>query len=313
MSEQYHSIAGSDVRSVKTPHVQRPSTITLDPRVDMVDLLDESVRIERVLDGFALIAKQASPRVLGMIGVGNGIEMIGAAHLFRSLDWIILADRDASLLLHAGGNVRNNAPRGVNVELRGGTIDLRSPLATLGRKVDLLYVNLLNAPFSEAPDAVIGRDAHVPPVRGTAEDEILNGYLLALPYHFLRSLPEVLNPGGSALMLIASRFPFTVLERLAAAAGVRFEELVCDLGYQADEKHVIPAFAAAERDDFPFFFYDHARAREARHGREHPTTGGNLAQCLAPSRLTARAADDRLYAGAEIACTYHLLRATPIG
>jgi hypothetical protein len=297
------------ISSVMRPHVQGEVKVTVDSRVNILDLLSETARIEKILDGFALIEPEISPRSLGVIGVGNGIEMIGAAHIFQGLDRFILAEPDPSLLRHAHGNLLNNAPRGVNVELRDSRVNLLAPLATLGQKVDLLYVNLLNAPFSTVADP----DSKTLPVAGTAEDDMLNGYLLGLPYHFLRALPEVLNPGGSALMLIAARFPFAILDRLAAAAEVRFEELACGFDLQSDAAAVLPVFAAAERENARFYFYHYGEAKREMYGNDIPTAAGTLARYLASTRLSARLARDHVETAIDVAYIYHLMRVTPIG
>jgi hypothetical protein len=309
MADLKHSLDSYTITSIMKPHVRDAVTVTLDPRVDVMDLLAESHRIEVILDGLALVEPEISPRSLGVIGAGNGIETIGAGHIFHGLDQIILADRDMALLLCAAVNVRNNVPRGVQVEMRGSAVNLLTPHAALGRKVDLLYVNLLNPPYC----TVIDPDSEVPPVTGTAEDDMLNGYLLNLPYHFLRALPEVLNPGGSALMLIAGRFPFAILDRLAAAANVRFEEVNCGLDHLTDPMPVLSTYAAAERGEFRFFFYNYGQAKAIPRDGDIPVTGGTLARYLSSARLSARLALEQFKTSIEIGSIFHMLRVTPVG
>jgi hypothetical protein len=287
--------------------------LQLDPR--LAHLRDDAAldRLRHVLRGFdladlMLTAQDKAPMSLGLIGAGSGAEAIGAAQIFRSLNLVAVTERDPLLLAEAAINIGRHVDAAVEVHLDEGNI--YSPLAAIGRRVDLLYVDLTDIPFTAAPEAAVEHKAYCPPVARTAHDAVLNAYQLALAYRFLRSAPAALTARGSALVLLGARFPLGVLDRLAEAANLHFLEVRSWLQLQADAANVLGGFAEAESRAFDFYDFDAGRALLS--GRP-PPLGDELKRLLAPCRLRARDAMTAFRDGRRIGYTAHLILATPYG
>ena len=307
-------ITETDVSSLFQPYTERRICIGLGPRLYEIRLAAEAERVRRVFQGFArlagdLAASGRKPSSFAMIGAGSGVEAIGAAHIFTTLRHITITDRDPAILAQAAANLAGNVPPRIGLQAVGGHI--HAPLAAAsGRRVDILYANFANVPFSDSPEAVIDRRSYCPRIAGTAHDDLLNRCQLAAPWRLLSAARTVLNPGGFALVLLGGRFDFSVFERLADAAHVRFEEIICGLKRQIDGDNVLSGYAAAETPGQTFDFYDFDRARRGLRGQD-PRPGPVLAAVLAPWRLSACEALRSFRAGASIGHTYHLLQATP--
>jgi hypothetical protein len=303
-----------DASALFEPYTERRVRLRLDPRLAELRLDAETDRVRLVLRAFALLnqvlaAQGKSPWSFGMIGPGSGVEVIGAAHIFRSLRRITIADRDPLILVEAASNIRRHVDATVDVTALDGNI--YAPLADAGRRVDLLYANLANVPFSAAPDAVIDQAAYCPPVARTAHDELLNTYRLGLPFQFLRSALTALTARGAALLVLGGRFPYGVFPRLAEAAGFRFDEILCGLQRQTDTRNVLTSCAAAELQGEEFDFYDFDGASAGLSARAL-LGGAALKSLLTPYRLSARAALRGYPAGRSIGYTLHVILATPI-
>jgi hypothetical protein len=303
-----------DASALFEPYTERRVRLRLDPRLAGLRLGAETARVELVLRGFAAVARRLaaqgkSPWSFGMIGPGSGAEAIGAAHVFRSLRHITVTDRDPLILAEAASNIRRHVDAGIDVTSHDGNIF--APLATVGRRVDLLYANLLNIPFTAAPEAVIDRCAYCPPVARTAHDELLNTYRLGLHFFFLRAAPAALTERGVVLASLGGRFPYGVFNRLAEAAGMRFEEISSALQLQTDADNVLNGCASAEirGEEFDFYEYDGASACLAGRGA---CSGAALKSLLTPYRLSAQAALRAHLAGRSVGHTAHLMLATPI-
>jgi hypothetical protein len=303
-----------DASALFEPYTERRVRLRLDPRLAELPLDAEADRVRLVLRGFArlgqvLATQGRSPWSFGMIGPGSGAEVIGAAHILPSLRRIAVADRDPLILTEAASNIRRHVDATVEVTSLEGSVF--APLAGTGRRVDLLYVNLANIPFTAAPEAVLDHTAYCPPVKRTAHDELLNTYRLALPFHFLHAAPATLTARGAALLLLSGRFPYGVFARLADAGGFRFEEIACGLQRQTDTRTVLTGCAAAEMQGEEFDFYDYDAATAGLAARA-PGSGAALKSLLTPHRLSARAALRTYPTGKSIGHTLHLMLATPI-
>jgi hypothetical protein len=314
MNERIIPTEDLDVSALLTPYVQRKVHIRPDFWRRRVGFGADAARIKRILCGFAILDEQLRVadrprRSFAMVGAVGGVEAIGAAHIFKDLDSITVTDPYPASRMQAAANIRDNIDPAITVDALAGAV--HAPLALAGRTVDVIYANLLDGPMA-APTQAVGENAAYPSVAGSGNDKMLNGYLLGLPYRFLRSVRGALTPGGMALVLLGGRFYYGLFDRLAAAAGVRFEEVVSGLERQIDETNIVSAYAVAEGEDVVFDFYDFEKARQSLHGDEH-LPGGLLESVLAPWRLSAREARRAIRAGTAIGHTYHLMKATPLG
>jgi hypothetical protein len=293
-----------------TPH---RVALRLDPRLAHLHEDAEIDRVRHVLRGFEIadllqLAQDCQPSSFGMIGPAAGAEAIGAAHIFGRIRRIVLTDRDPLLLAEAASNIRRHVPREIRVVCDEGHI--YAPLAATAERVDLLYANLADIPFTAAAEAVIEYMAYCPSVLRTAHDALLNACELGVAYCFLSAAPAALTARGAALVLLGGRFPLAVFHRLADAAGMRIVEVQAWLQRQADARHVLAGFAAAETGAQAFDFYDFDTAQALLPRRAGPH-GDALKRLLAPCRLSAGAALAAFHAGRAIGYTAHLLLATP--
>jgi hypothetical protein len=312
--ESLYLLSPQNVSALFEPYTERRIQLQIDPRLPDPRFGAVAERVRQVFRAFTIASRRLTmqgnaPKVFGTLGVGSGIEAIGAAHIFPELDRIVATDRDPLLLAEAAINIRFNIESRITVAARDGNIF--APLvSTGGWRVDLLYADLSDIPFTTAPEAIVERRAYCPPVARTAHDDVLNDYQLGLPYHFLRSGLSALSPRGAMLIALGGRFPYGVFDQLADAAGLRFTEILCALRRQADDQAVISGFAAVEAASAGFEFYDF----DAAHGivGDMIINGDAMKSLLARHRLSAQAALQALGAGRSIGHTIHLILATPI-
>jgi|SRR5580658_411639 hypothetical protein len=294
-----------DASSLLAPYTRQRIEIRLDPRLRAVDLAAEASRIALVLHGFARLERP--PAHFAMIGPGSGVEAIGAGHIFRNLRRITVIDRDPAILAQAATNIRANI--GAAIEVEAQSRNIWAPLARASLAADLLYADLSNLPVT---DAVSGRTAVDPPIGRNASTVMLKRHLLGLQCCFLRRVLAALRPGGSVLVLLGGRVDDDLFEILAAASGVRLEEVVCGLLQQSDAWNVVGAHAAAEAEStVAFDFYDFEAARHAL-PNDRSLSGPDLRAALAPWRLSASTAASELCCGMKIGHTAHLMKASAI-
>lgn len=302
----------ADVSFLLSPYTRQTISVRLDPRMYSVKSEVEDNWVWHAFRGFALIAAKLAangvqPRTFAAVGSGSGIDAIGAAHIFPSLKRIIVTDIEKTLARQAAANVRTNVRGYLRVQSLAG--DVCRPIAEAS--VDLLYTNLPNIPVSAAEDAIIDHGSFYRPGLELATDDPLSSYLLGLQYRFMLSAPRVLARNGFALMMIGGRFPFAVFDRLARAAGFAFEEVLCCFKRQTEAENVVPSYAAAEKSDTEFDFYDFEAARKTLRGGEQ-LSGRQLKEALRPWRMSARDAELQRRAGKAIGHTLHFMKATPL-
>jgi SAM-dependent methyltransferase len=274
----------------------------------------EEKRIRRVLSGFAGLAGELAgdpvpARRLLVIGVDSGVETIGASHIFDAVEQITFTDHDQVVVDHARQRLAAGARTGV--ELRPMTISIAA-LGSIDRRFDLVYANLLNAPFSDCPEtraarAVAWPTCLMPAAAGLLERDDLAAHFLTL--HAARSL---LRPGGRLLLLVGGRHPFRALKMMGGATGFVFDVLASGFKEQIDADAVIPAYARAEDHRTPFLFYPADEANEVLR-RSDNLPNDMLERCLAAHRLTAREAAEHLLHRVKIGHTYYLFTATRPG
>src|ERR1041385_3334799 len=133
--------------------------------------------------------RQFTPRTFASIGSGSGVDAIGAARIFDTLDTIIVTDVEPDIVEQAADNVRRNVPGHMRVVGLCGDVCL--PLQAAGFEVDLAYANLPTIPICSA--TMIDHGTFYRQVRDhEATYAHLNRYLLGLQHRFLESAKRVL-------------------------------------------------------------------------------------------------------------------------
>lgn len=301
--------ADVDVSYLFAPYRHGPVRVHIDP--DMYSVKEDCAAnwVWHAFRGFARLDRRAGPRSFAAIGSGSGIDAIGAAAIFPDIERIIVTDVEERLVRLAVDNVRGNVGPGIVVTGLAGDVCL--PLAAAGQRVDLIYANLPNIPIADPAHAIIDHGTFYRPNAIAADDDLLNRYLLGLQYRFLLSARDALAPGGQALIMIGGRFPYSIFDRLADAAGFSFEEVVGSFKIQTEPENVTAGYAAAETDGLTFDFYDFDRATAAI-GDASPPSGHALKTLIAAARLSAGEARALVAAGGRVGHTLHLIRATPV-
>ena len=308
----------TDVSSLFGPYTERRIKLRLDGRLKKISLEEEAERVQQVFRGFAIVDRQlaaarCSPASFAMIGAGSGIEAIGAAQIFRNLGRLTVIDGNAAILDQAAANIRRNID--AQIEFESGCMEIRFHALQAWEShqpVDIIYANLLDIHHTISLEAFGSRGIGCPPVGKTRDDGLLNGYLLARQYYFLRWAWQALTPDGCSLVLLGARFAHGLFDYLAAAAGVWLEVVASGLKRQTDPATVLAAYAAAEKDHIEFDFYDYEKARNDPNVTGD-APGSELSAVLAPWRLSAREALREFRDGASIGHIFHLMKVTRRG
>jgi hypothetical protein len=298
-----------DLAPLFYPPLQQPIAIDLDPG------LYEAERLRRVFRGFsklaaALRAAGSEKASFGAMGGIGGAELLAASRIFPGLRRLVLADSHAAGLARAVTNVSAYIDCGIELAAYGSSADLLNA-AESGARIDVLYANLIDPPPRQSPGALADRLTGCRPVAGSVDDEWLNRCQLALPYRFLSNIRALLSPDGMALVLLGGRAGPAAFARVARAAHVELEPLICGFTRQMDPSSVLPRYAAAETRGIDFDFYDFERGTiDLAQGLEED--GPALAARLAPCRLSAFAALHAHQNGTIIGHTYYLMKAVPV-
>ncbi len=298
-----------DVSFLFTPYRSAPVRVHLDP--DMYSVKRDCAEnwVWHAFRGFARLDRRIGLRSFAAIGSGSGIDAIGAAAIFPNLEHIIVTDVEARLVRLAVDNVRANVEPGLAVTGMAGDVCL--PLAKTGQRVELIYANLPNIPVADPAHAIIDHGTFYRPNAVIADDALLDRYLLGLQYRFLLSAHDALTADGCCLFMVGGRFPYAIFDRLAAAAGFAFEEVLATLKLQSEPENVTRGYAAAETDGLTFDFYDFDRAATAV-GDAAALSGRDLKALAAPARISAGEARALMAAGGRVGHTLHLIKATPL-
>jgi hypothetical protein len=207
-------------------------------------------------------AKVAS---LALIGTGNGVDAIGACHIFKDVVRIYLTDIDEETLPLALQNVKGNLDPAAKAAVDGFAGDVCEPLQERSIKVDLIYGNLPNIPLwdSEQTDG-FGLSTFYSPRESAAPHPVIKQSMLELQLHFLRSAKACLTPGGSVVQLVGGRFPSRNFKLLYELAGFELTQLCAGLKPQTEASEVLTGYARAEKEnDVEFTFYDYDKALAA--------------------------------------------------
>lgn len=288
-----------------------PILVHLDERMYSVKRDVASNWVWHAFRGFKILQQSYEktgfvPRTFAAIGSGSGVDAIGAARIFKTLTTILVTDVEPDIVERATANVRRNVPESVKVIGLCG--DVCEPIRTAGYKVDLVYANLPNIPTS-----LTGPIDHGTFYRGSGDNHgrlVLSKYLLTLQYRFLETARNILAPCGEATFMIGGRFPLEVLNELATATSFKLREVLATLKAQTEAENVALGYAEWESGDVRFDFY---RYPEVSHlvGSDAIFTGQQLKARIAPFAISAKAAVERVRAGAAVAHTLHMMAGQP--
>jgi methylase of polypeptide subunit release factors len=288
--------------------------IRIDPRMYSIKPETEANWVWHAFRGFGIVQQQlfaagVRPQTFAAIGTGSGVDAIGASLFFPSLRRLIVTDVEDRIVWLAAENVRMNVSDELTVE--GFVGDVCLPLAKAGSIVDVIYTNLPNIPITHAAEGIIDHGTFYHPADDNVDDHVLEQYLLGLQYRFLLSAKRVLSKRGFVIMMIGGRVPYEMFDRLASAAGYRFEEVLCCLKLQTEAKNVASGYAAAEREGIEFDFYKFDQASAALSGARQ-LNGRELKQAIRTWRMSAGEAAQYLKSGKKIGPTLHFFKGTPL-
>lgn len=288
--------------------------VRIDPQMYSIKPESEANWVWHAFRGFGIVQQQLfaagiRPQTFAAIGTGSGVDAIGAPLFFPSLRRLIVTDVEDRTVWLAAENVRTNVRDDLAVE--GFVGDVCLPLAKAGSIVDVIYTNLPNIPIAHAAEGIIDHGTFYRPADDNIDDEVLEQYLLGLQYRFLLSAKRVLSKSGFVIMMIGGRVPYEMFDRLASAAGYRFEEVLCCLKVQTEAENVASGYAAAERDGVEFDFYKFDQASAALNGAQQ-LNGRELKQAIQAWRMSAGEAVEYLNSGKQIGHTLHFFKGTPL-
>ena len=304
----------TDVAFLLPVHPDKKIRIRIDPGMYSIKPETEANWVWHAFRGFGIVQQQlfaagVRPQTFAAIGTGSGVDAIGAALFFPSLRRLIVTDVEDRIVWLAAENVRMNVSDELTVE--GFVGDVCLPLAKAGSIVDVIYTNLPNIPITHAAEGIIDHGTFYHPADDNIDDHVLEQYLLGLQYRFLLSAKRVLSKRGFVIMMIGGRVPYEMFDRLASAAGYRFEEVLCCLKVQTEAKNVAAGYAAAEREGIEFDFYKFDQASAALSGAKQ-LNGRELKQAIRTWRMSAGEAAQYLKSGKKIGHTLHFFKGTPL-
>lgn len=287
--------------------------IRLDERMYSIKRDVASNWVWHAFRGFEILKRnfarqQFTPRTFASIGSGSGVDAIGAARIFDTLETVIVTDVEPDVVEQAADNVRRNVASHVNVVGLCG--DVCVPLQNAGFKVDLAYANLPTIPISSA--SMIDHGTFYRQVR---DHEVayahLNKYLLGLQHRFLETAKQVLSAQGEVAFMIGGRIPLEILDELASCCAFKLREVIASLKIQTEAENVTSGYAEWENDGIVFEFYDHRRA-SALLGAPAELTGRELKALLRPAAISASAANRLVRNGDTVAHTLHMMAGRPL-
>lgn len=199
-----------------------------------------------------LALRGARIKSFATVGTGNGVDAIGAAHIFDGLETIVLTDLEPEIVEVSAENVRRNTSGIEIVPLVGSLLE---PLIERKSKVDVVYENLPNIPDTNGSANGYKRASRFDPKSVTSANIGAQRYLLLPHYAFLQKTRDVLLPDGTAVLSIGGRVPYEVLRKLVENSGHQFSELVAGFKRQTEPWEVLHGYAEAERRGIEFDFY----------------------------------------------------------
>jgi len=263
--------------------------------------------------GFEIIkrsfaGKQFTPRTFASIGSGSGVDAIGAARIFDTLETVIVTDVEPDIVEQAADNVRRNVSS--HVKVVGLCGDVCFPLQKAGFKVDLAYANLPTIPISSAN--MIDHGTFYRQVRDhEATCAHLNKYLLGLQHRFLESAKHVLSAEGEVAFMIGGRISLEILDELASSCAFKLREVIASLKIQTEAENVTSGYAEWEKDGIVFDFYDYRKA-SALLSSPVELSGRELKALLRPAVISASAANKLVRNGDTVAHTLHMMAGRPL-
>ncbi|MDO8594814.1 MAG: 50S ribosomal protein L11 methyltransferase [bacterium] len=269
---------------------------------------------------FARLNKRGvHPKIIGIVGIGSGVEAIAAGLAFDSLERVIISDVDTGVVEGAKDNIRNNfsEPKFTLESLVGSFCE---PFTEQRLHADLIHANIPNLPAAKGADLSGGAE------KGTfLRPELYEGYnppakyiewALGAQYAYLQSAKEALTKGGSVLAEVGGRVPLSLLKDLFTDNGFSFEEALVGFKEQTEAEMDFRGYHAFEREyglAFDFYRYRHALGALRQYGVTGnivDMSGKELKELLAPYKVDAGKAFELCRIGSPIGHTVHILKGT---
>ncbi len=232
---------------------------------------------------------KSSTLTFASIGTGQGIDAIGAYHIFHPKK-IIITDIHPEVIPIAKNNFLKNTDHKTNFVAYVG--NLCDPLSKNKIVADIIYANLPNIPFEGVGSNFGGQ------LTSTFFNEqwinnksrILEKYLLSLQNAFLYSAWPNLSPRGSVIVNLGGRIPLQLIKKMFTDAGFKYEELFNTLKIQSQPEWVLGGYARAEEKykvTFDFYRFDAAKSKYGKKLEKENLSANKLKKMLRPFRISA--------------------------
>ncbi len=255
-------------------------------------------------------------KTFATIGTGNGVDALGAAHIFDAIDEFILTDIDESTIFLAEENFKSNIDPSRAKKVHAYAGDLCVPLTANNLKADIIYANLPNIPiWNDSRKEGFSLATFFEPFGnlGRRPPKSIKDFLLELQFRFLLSSKKALKKNGCVAILLGGRFPSKTFGKLFKATGFKRTELCNGFKIQTEARDVLTGYAKAETEnnkEFYFYLFKDALEKMRKHGAGHITNlaSDELEDTLSPFRVNAKQALKLYSKGVDIGHTCHMFR-----
>lgn len=223
------------------------------------------------------------------VGTGPGIDAIGAFEILYPRT-VIMTDVHPDVLPLAQKNFSQHVPNGqvVSQTLQGSLLE---PLQARHLKVDVIYANVPNVPFTQAADALLSEQltsSFFNPKISAGVPQDIRRYMLSMQYRTVQAAYDCLVPGGSVLINLGGRVPVDLVEHMFQEQGYTCEELVVLLKMQSQPKIMLASYAQAEKDNqVEFDFYRYGEARQILENAHKKLSTRQMKSLLRTCRVSA--------------------------
>ena len=259
--------------------------------------------------------KGLAVKTFATIGSGNGVDAIGAYHIFPGLETALMVDINRQVL----GLCKNNFARNTDADSKGVHYDaiegsLCQRLVDMQIKADLIYANIPNVP--EEPGRIfIGRNSSGfldRPLYGSVPEEFERHFMVS-QYALLKSAKKALAKNGTLVVNFGGRAPYKLLPKMFKENGYRFSEVCCGFKKQTETEVMLLGYGKGEQEygvEFDFYRYEAAMQLLQEKKINNPTDeirGDKLKEILEPFKVSSAQSLELYRKGEKIGHTVHLL------